>query len=141
HPYTDSPSARDGWDAQAAAGVPTRSGLVQPAARGGPGSGIEAHLPVERTAAAKPDRSGELAVRPEESADRASVREPHLADAFRPGTRPDCGGFRNAGSDSDPPRAARLAGRVVRRVRLEREAAAQDDRHVGDVPRILGRDG
>ncbi len=75
-----------------------------------------------------------------QSAHGARVREPHLAAALRPRHRRDRRGLRFAGLDPDASRAARLARRGVRRVRLGRQSAAQAHRDVGRVPPELGRE-
>ena len=73
--------------------------------------GIERIFPWDEHPAAKPAGPREMAVRSQAPADRARLRQSHVADAFRAGPGRDVGELRHAGVDSHPSGTARLARR------------------------------
>ena len=66
-------------------------------------------------------------------------RQPFLAALFRHGHREDGRRLRRAGGMAHASGTARLAGDRIRAKRLEREAHAAADRHVGDLSAIVAR--
>ena len=102
------------------------------------GAAVQRHPRVPAAAATRvadrPPRLCALAGPPRASAYRPRGRQPFLATDLRHGARQDGRRLRCPGRAAQSPRPARLACRRVPRKWLERPAASQTDRDLGDVP-------
>ena len=90
--------------------------------------------------ASQPAGSRPLAGERRQPADRARHGQPALGDALRTRARANARGLRQPGRASEPPAAARLAGRGVHGEGLEPEADPARDRELGDLPPGLRRE-
>ena len=118
----------------------SRAGPVRPGGRQGrrrrPG---DPPAPARR-GARQPPGTGAVADPAGPSAHRPRQRQPLLGAGLRPGARLDRRGVRRHRRASGEPETARLAGRGVPRVGMEREGPLPADGDVRRLPPVRGRD-
>ena len=114
---------------------PSPGQLARRVGRGGLARGAAVPAPARGgRAAGDPARPRPLADVAREPPHRSRAREPPVEALLRPRPLPDRRGHGLPGRVADPPGAARLARRRVRRERLGREAPDADPRHLGRLP-------
>ena len=85
-----------------------------------------------------PHGARQLAREPEQSADGARLRQPHLEPVFRQGHRRHGQRLRQGGRQADQPGAARLSRLQLREGRLERQESAPRDSALRHLSPIFG---